>query len=211
MMSYQGVDLSHWNQPEDMWKHITPNFIICKASEGKTIKDWTCKRYYLEAFCNNLSYGLYHFAHPEKNTVQDEVNNFIEVAETFPDEVIELIALDIEGDALKAKDLEIWCMQWILEVRLLYPEAKILLYCSQGECKRFSKSMANQVNLWVARYRKFELGYGDVSPWKEATIWQYDSKGVDKNIFYMKGEYHETNTDQEEERPQNLYADCKGH
>lgn len=180
----RGIDVSHWNNLEDIYKHGTQDFIIAKLTEGKTIVDYTAFTYYLYAKAFSQLFGVYHFAHPETNSVLDEFLNFKEHFKIFRDYSI-AIYLDVEAKALTLNDamLDEWCYEWLRRAKEL-STSKVGIYISQSQCRRFKKCV--DFPLWVARYRKEELGYGDVSPWQNATIWQYDSKGIDKNIMYER-------------------------
>lgn len=180
----KGVDVSHWNQKEDIFKHICPEFIIAKLTEGKSMTDWTCFDYHTIARSIGRPFGVYHFAHPEKNSAKKEAEHFIQQYVKLNHMV--WAALDVEGDALTVKNLDEWCYEWLKEVeKILY--FKPWIYMSQSSCKKFNK--CTEYPLWVARYRMESLGYGDITPWKQAIMWQYDSNGVDKNIFYKEVKY----------------------
>lgn len=182
----RGIDLSHWNNWQDIFKNET-DFIIAKLTEGKTKVDYTAYYYALFADLLEVPFGVYHFAHPENNDVMDEVSNFMTNYKKFKEKAPALIALDIEAEALTLTngDLDYWCFEWMQTIEKL-TGAEVVLYCSQSVCKRFTNRLARNFGLWVARYRKEELGYGDVTPWNTARIWQYDSKGTDKNILYER-------------------------
>ena len=183
----RGIDVSHWNQLTDLFKYDS-DFIIAKLTEGKTVKDYTVYLYGAIAQAYEIPFGVYHFAHPEKNSVIDEVKNVEEALRGFHEKKPEMIAIDIEGNALICSNeyLDKWVYDF-LTLLSTKTDAELLIYCSQSTCKRFSTVTANKYGLWVARYRKEDLGYGDVSPWNTARIWQYDSKDVDKNIMYTEG------------------------
>ena len=181
----RGIDVSHWNHWSDLFKHDT-DFIIAKLTEGKSITDYTAYIYEALAEVYERPFGVYHFAHPEKNNVQDEIIHFLKQWKKFKKKP-RWIALDIEGAALTLSDgeLDYWCYEWLRQIEK-ETGAGVLLYCSQSQCKRFTDRIARNFELWVARYRKEEMGYGDVSPWNTARIWQYDNKEVDKNIMYER-------------------------
>lgn len=178
----KGIDVSHWNKLEDLWKYGKQDFLIAKLSEGKSMIDYTAYTYYMYARTFLQEFGVYHFAHPESNSVAQEVNHFLKCYEQFSDKEIK-IWLDVEGKALTLNnnDLDNWCNEFLSIVKN-HSYKLPGIYISQSQCKRFKK--CKQWDLWVARYRDQNLGYGDINPWKEAYMWQYNSDGVDKNIKF---------------------------
>ena len=81
-----GCDMSHWDSGR--YKSIIPDmdFVIIKATEGKTSKDR-----YLDILYNfytsvqdargiapeDRCYGFYHYAHPELNKPEEEAEHFL--------------------------------------------------------------------------------------------------------------------------------------
>lgn len=177
----RGIDVSHWNNLSDIWENQI-DFMIAKLTEGKSVKDWTAYQYYTYANALKIPFAVYHFAHPENNTAEEEFEHFHNYYKKFNNDRI-AIALDIEAKALllNAKDLDNWAYKW-LNYASKITNQPIYLYVQQSACKMFNKCV--EYNLWVARYREESKGYGDISPWSKATIWQHDNKLVDKNIMY---------------------------
>lgn len=192
-MTLTGIDISHWNKPDILDKNIQNDFVIMKASEGNSFRDSMMRTHYEKAKFYGYFIGFYHFARPDLgNKASTEARNFIE---TIPERNNVLLALDIEGNALKVKNIDEWAYDWMQYVEA-HTSIKPLLYCSQSQTNKFNMVYKNNNGLWVARYRPKILGYGKVSPWKFAAIWQYTSEPIDKNIFfgnehqllkYMKG------------------------
>lgn len=173
------IDVSHWNNLEDLWKYdFEYEQIIAKISEGATLADYTAYTYYLYANAFKKLFSVYHFAHPQNNTAESEFKNFEKHYKKLNDTTVGIV-LDIEGAALNYKDLDNWCYEWLSRATKL-TNNKVMIYMSQSSCKLFNKCKVYP--LWVARYKDISKGYGDVSPWEKADLWQYDSKGIDKSI-----------------------------
>lgn len=177
----RGIDVSHWNNLADIWE-TDNDFMFAKLTEGKTMKDWTAYQYYTYADALKMPFGVYHYAHPENNSASEEFEHFKNYYLKFKNDNL-MIALDIEGKALYLDQdkLDQWAYDWLNMAQLL-TQNKVYLYVQQSACKMFDKCKIHE--LWVARYRAESKGYGDVTPWNTASMWQYDSKLVDKNIMY---------------------------
>lgn len=175
-----GGDLSNHN-----YGKVNPSywdFAILKASEGKTYSD-ACLNRYLTDMANEVPdavpfLGFYHYARPENNTANDEVNNYIRAIRPHIGNCF--CALDVEGEALKVKNLDAWCLQWCMEVQdvtgtkpLLYMAAANVHLCSET-LKRFP--------LWVAHYgvQKPKSKRVAINP----IMWQFTNKPFDLDIFY---------------------------
>lgn len=181
MARIEGVDISHWNNTTK-WIELNPEFVIIKATEGNTYVDNMCKSNCEYAKAIDAERGYYHYARAEKNNAKAEAEHFVR---NIPDGEIgsAILALDYEGKALSLKNCDSWALEFLKHVEAL-TGVKPLLYCSQSVVKRFPEVAKNGNGLWVARYRNKMLGAGDIKPWKFSAIWQYDSTGTDKNIFY---------------------------
>ena len=177
----EGIDVSHWN-PVTVIDDFEPQFVIMKLTEGKTLVDPDINLHYSKALMRGAQTGFYHFARAEKNDAIVEAEWF---CKNLPPYAIgkSILVLDYEAKALSISSPDDWALRWLTRVEQI-TGVKPLLYCSQAVVKRFPKVQANGNGLWIARYRNKLLGYGDVTPWKFAAIWQYTSKPVDRDIFY---------------------------
>lgn len=177
----RGIDVSHWNNLSDIWENPI-DFMFAKLTEGKTMRDWTAYQYYTYADTLKIPFGVYHYAHPENNSAKEEFEHFHNFYKKFNNNEI-AIALDIENKALLLDDkrLDEWAYEW-LDYASQITNQPVYIYLQQSACCKFNK--CTKYPLWVARYRAEVKGYGDVTPWSQAAIWQHDSKLVDKNIMY---------------------------
>lgn len=181
MAKIEGIDISHWNVL-NVIDAYSPKFVIIKATEGKTYADQQMYSAYKKCKEKGIRTGFYHFARAENNDAIAEADWFLK---NLPKDCIgkSILVLDYEAKALTVKYPDDWALRFCTRVEQ-QTGVKPLLYCSQAVVKRFPKTQAGGYGLWVARYRNKLLGYGDVSPWKFAAIWQYTSKPLDRDIFY---------------------------
>lgn len=185
----KGIDVSHHQTNLDNYiKGI--DFIIIKASEGRSMKDNKRLDHLKMAKDNKLLYGFYHYAHPELNTVASEVNNFLSCV---PSECIGdcLLVLDWEGKALKEN------INWAYDfLNLVYKKTGVrpLIYCQASYTSKLSKIVKGNFGLWVAQYKnntnKLPLGEypsKDNKPTIGAypfwAMWQFSSTPIDRDIF----------------------------
>ena len=181
----RGLDVSHHNKNMKNLADINSyDFIIIKASEGRSYKDNFRKSwlYYLSA--NSLK-GFYHFARPEAgNTPEQEARNFLDSIKgvSYPF----IVALDVEAGALNYKKLDEWCLEWCKYVDGVLGY-KPLIYCSLAETHRFKKCAEWGCGLWVAKWDKDKPR--TIQPWDFWAIWQYTNSGtcsavrVDEDYF----------------------------
>ena len=184
----KGIDISHHNKNmKDPRMLNTFDFVIMKATEGTTYKD-TSLSYYMSKLDKGMLKGCYHYCRPENmNTPEQEASNFLSSVIRYIDGTC-ILALDVEGNALKYKDLDNWCERWC---RYVYNATGIkpLIYTSEAECKRFQKCAEFGCGLWVAKWgiRKPK----NIAPWKFFAIWQKSSNhmfsGVRVDLDYFNG------------------------
>lgn len=164
-----GLDLSHHNlnmkNRNDINKY---DFIILKATEGRTYKDKSVSTW-LNVLDKNKLKGFYHFARPENgNSPEAEAENFLNYIGKYIDGK-SLLALDVEAGALRYKDLDNWVNKWVKYVKEK-TGVMPLIYCSEAETKRFKKVCEYGCGLWCAKWgNNFPKS---VNPWKLVAIWQ---------------------------------------
>lgn len=174
-----GGDLSHHN-----YGTVDPtywDFVILKATEGATYKDPAVEKYLTDMVANfpNLPYiGFYHYARPENNTPNDEVNNFYKAIKNHVGNCF--MALDVEGDALKVPNLDAWCLQWCMQMQDL-TGVKPFVYTSSAYVHLLEETV-KRYPLWVAHYnvQKPTSKRTTMNP----LMWQINSKPFDIDIFY---------------------------
>lgn len=184
----KGIDISHHNKNmKDVSILNTFDFVIMKASEGTTYKD-PALYFYMRFLHNDMLKGFYHYARPEnKNTPEAEASNFlISIFKHMDGRCI--LALDVEGEALKTKCLDEWCYRWckyIFEATGIKP----MLYTSESYTYLFNKCAAYGCGLWCAKWSV--LRPKKIAPWKFFAIWQqsdhYKVSGVKCDLDYFNG------------------------
>lgn len=192
----KGIDISNNNNltPEEFETVRDCDFVIMKATEGRTYKDPLLDYYYnllsgrkdgkpMTDFC----YGFYHYARPENyNTPVEEAYNFLRAVGHHAGNSI--YALDVEGAALclEFNRLNEWVYRWLECVRLA-SGVKPMLYCSASSTFRFPLAASADYGLWVASWYK-KPTKKDIMPWKLYAIHQTDNGGgmpdqVDHDLF----------------------------
>ena len=195
-----GIDISVYQKSLDLSK-IACDFVIVKATEGKTYTDPQFLHHIESARNLGKLLGFYHFARPENNTAHDEVLNFLASVTPYLGEGI--LFLDWESSG---KNNVSWAKEWLDEVYSL-TGIRPLIYMSESVTKTYNWSdVAPQYKLWVAKYRDYEIDYNydmsragnppKVGYWDSYVMWQWTSSGrldgygnnLDCNQFYGTAE-----------------------
>lgn len=181
-----GVDVSHWNRDHLVrtnYEDFKKDFVIFKATEGRTYKD-SALDHYLSIYLSNgiKPMGLYHYARPENNSAVVEADHFLEVAGSYIGKSI--LALDVEGVALNVPKVSKWVYEWSKHV---YDKTGVrpLIYCSESACTRVSSAALNDLGcgLWCARWGANEPRKSIIKPWTFWAIWQNDHHPIDTDVF----------------------------
>ena len=154
-----GCDMSH-HQSEAVFQAALkdPNidFIILKATEGKTYVDPTFQNRMRAVIASGKHVGAYHYCRPEnKNTVETEVENFMNTvmaAITASSDFLSKIwlFLDAEGEAIRYAG---WVESFLATVSVRYRHP-IGLYSSVSHLNNQFKTIASSGRwpIWVAHY-----------------------------------------------------------
>ena len=169
-----GIDVSMFQKAVN---YDAQDFIIIKATEGRTWKDPLLDTHYNRIKGKNKLYGFYHYARPENNGWKAEADNFLSRVGHHAGKAI--FALDWEGTALRYN--HVWALNWL---NYVYQRTGVrpLFYTSDSQTARYAAIAKANYGLWVAHYGvKHATGAG----WPCIAIWQYTSAGgLDKDIFY---------------------------
>lgn len=192
----KGIDIScnnwHYLASRDFYDLHAADFVIMKASEGKTFKDWRVDSYYNilhgaadgRPDSSNL-YGFYHYARPENNDAFAEANHFLDLV--FHHAGNAVFALDVEGAALQLPDvyLDEWVFEWAFHV---FQQTGVtpMIYCSRSETKRFTKAANYSCGLWCASWGDRKPTKKQIEPWQLMAIWQDGTTNghLDTDKFY---------------------------
>ena len=191
-----GIDISVYQKSLDLSK-IACDFVIVKATEGKTYTDPQFLHHVESARNLGKLLGFYHFARPENNTPHEEVMNFLACVTPYIGEGIFFLDWESPG-----KNNVSWAKEWLDEVYSL-TGVKPLIYMSESVTKTYDWSkVAPDYKLWVAKYRDYEIDYNysmaragnppKVKYWDSYVMWQWTSSGrldgyaydLDCNMFY---------------------------
>lgn len=173
-----GVDLSHY-QGKPNWAKVKAagvKFALIKSTEGATGKD--------EQFINNVKgakqvgipVGYYHYARPENNHPDAEVNNLLTATKDYPDPVFGYI-LDIEGEAaqkLGKTFVTSWCRMF-LELMATKTKRPLIIYTGAYFARDFLGYPLRAYPLWIATYGSNDPV--DNTTWSKWSIFQYSSTG----------------------------------
>ena len=181
-MSLKGIDISKWQSSLDLSK-IDFDFAIIKATEGKSYVDPYCDKFFQKALSMNKKLGVYHFANNPSNTAEQEANWFINNTKGYIGKAIPVLDWESKDTSNVA-----WALEWLERVEKAYG-CKPMIYMSQSVVNRhdWSKVVAGNYGLWVAKYRDYVADYNydmsnagskpEVKCWKFYAIWQWTSSG----------------------------------
>ena len=196
-MSLKGIDISNHQRGLDLSK-IDCDFVIIKATEGKSYVDKSCDGFFQQALSLGKKLGVYHFANNSDNTPQQEADWFINNTRGYIGKAIPV--LDWEDDVT---DNVPWALEWLQRVEQAYG-CKPLIYMSESVVNRHDWSPVANANygIWVAKYRdnlpdyNYDMSKAGNMPsikyWSTMALWQWTSTGrlngwngnLDCNVFY---------------------------
>ena len=181
-MALIGADISHHNGKNAVEtvlnKQKGTDFIMVKATEGKTYVDPMFDKNASDVINNGLLLGIYHYARPENNSPSAEAANFLAQFRKFLG--IAIPVLDWEDVALNYS--EDWALEWcdcVYESTGVRP----MIYVQHSAIKSVGILAEHNYGLWVARWRDTNDGVGTVAPWSTWAMWQYTNSPFDKNLF----------------------------
>ena len=190
-MALNGIDTSNWQSGIDL--DVVPyDFVIAKATQGKTYVSPDCARQVEQARARGKLFGVYHYI--DGSGAIGEADFFIDSVENWVGEGI--LCLDWESNQNAAWGNEDYLRQVAQRVidRTGIPP---IIYVQQSRMAQVKK-VADALNcgLWIAQYADMKAtGYQD-APWNEGAyscaIRQYSSCGrlsgysgnLDLNKFY---------------------------
>lgn len=196
-MSLKGIDISNHQRGLDLSK-IDCDFVIIKATEGKSYVDKSCDGFFQQALSLGKKLGVYHFANNSDNTAQQEADWFIQNTRGYIGKAIPV--LDWEDNVT---DNVPWALEWLQRVEQAYG-CKPLIYMSESVVNRHDWSPVANANygIWVAKYRdnlpdyNYDMSKAGNMPsikyWSTMALWQWTSTGrlngwngnLDCNVFY---------------------------
>ena len=196
-MSLKGIDISNYQRGLDL-AQIDCDFVIIKATEGKSHVDPLCDTFFQKALSLGKKLGVYHFANNSDNTAKQEADWFINNTRGYIGKAIPV--LDWEDDVT---DNVPWALEWLQRVEQAYG-CKPLIYMSESVVNRYDWSPVANANygIWVAKYRDNLPDYNydmskagnmpNIKYWSTMALWQWTSTGrlngwngnLDCDVFY---------------------------
>ena len=192
-----GIDISNWQSDLDLSK-IACDFVIVKATEGVGFVDKSCDKFFQQGLKLGKKLGFYHFARPELNDAVKEAEFFYQNTKNYFGKGIPVLDWESSG-----KSNVTWALTWLNKIYEL-TGVKPMIYMSESVVNAYdwSKVVAGDYGLWVAKYRDNKLDYNydmsnagtkpSVKWWSFYAMWQWTSCGrlngynasVDCDIFY---------------------------
>ena len=194
----KGIDISNHQAGIDLSK-INCDFVIIKATEGKSYVSPSCDAQFQQALSLGKKLGIYHFANNSDNTPEEEANWFITNTRGYIGKAIPVLDWEDSGHT---NDVA-WALKWLQLVEEAYG-TKPMIYMSESVVNANDWSSVANANygLWVAKYRDNTADYNydmskagnkpSVKHWLFYAIWQWTSSGrldgyngnLDCNEFY---------------------------
>lgn len=193
----KGIDVSNHQRGMDLSK-VDCDFVIIKATEGKSYVDPSCDTFFQQALSLGKKLGVYHFANNSDNTPEQEADWFVNNTKGYIGKAIPV--LDWEDNV---KSDVAWALKWLQLVEQAYG-CKPLIYMSESTVNSYNWSSVANANygLWVAKYRDKSADYNydmsmagrnpAVNYWKFYALWQWTDVGrlngyngtIDCDVFY---------------------------
>lgn len=173
----KGYDVSHWQTKIPAGQY---DFLICKASEGKTTKDKAFKKHLESARAKGIDLlGAYHYARTN-NTPEEDAKNFLNAIKDVPElRTNLLLALDLEGIDLKRKGSIEWAKKW-MDIVYENTGIKPVIYIQGSYTKKIKLLKDADYGLWVAHWNVSHPATGVYPAW---ALWQYKASGYDFDYF----------------------------
>jgi lysozyme len=181
----EGIDVSSW-QGKPRWRQVRDDgvqFVIAKASEGRTWADGQYARNHRLARKLGIPFTAYHFARPGRGAKDAiiEADNFVAAAQLRGGDLVPVLDLEDSG-GLGVWRLRRWAKAWLQRVESRVG-VKPMIYTSpmfwakkMGDSKWFAD---NGYRLWVAHWGVDQpdvpAGNWGGNGW---TMWQYDNCGT---------------------------------
>ena len=192
----RGIDISSYQSGLNAGT-ISADFVIVKATEGVGYVNPVCDTHYQQAINAGKKVGVYHFARNSVNTAEAEAEFFVKNIKGYIKHAV--LVLDWED----ATHDTAWAERWINKVIALTGVVP-MIYMSESVVLShdWSRVVALNVGLWVAKYRDMATDYNynmdlagnppSLKWWKNCAMWQWTSSGrldgwggnLDCNEFY---------------------------
>lgn len=179
----KGIDVSKWQKLNDYGDSVElghTDFMIVKATEGKTYNDPMFEYHIAEAIRRGMLIGAYHYARPENNGAEVEAIHFVTRVKELNLIGRAILALDYEGVAHNYG--ETWALQFLNKVFEL-TGVRPLIYMGGSQVKKYPSVAKANYGLWVARWGS-EPSQSYIKPWTVKALWQLRGAPLDLDYFY---------------------------
>ncbi len=188
-----GVDVSNWQGHVD-WASVRASghlFAFTKATEGVTFVDRTLVKNRIGmASAELVLRGLYHFAHPGRNSAAAEALHFLSTIGPLAQGEVPVLDLEVEsGPGVGA-----WAAEWMSIVEEASGHTPIL-YSGAYYLAEIPTAALTRYPLWVAAWGRNNGNIPSIQPrtdrWDSWTFWQFTSRAdvpgvvgnTDRSIF----------------------------
>lgn len=173
----KGCDVSEWQDPNEM-DYSQYDFVVIRASEG-LYTDAEVAFHLKKVKAAGKPFGFYHYAHPERNSVETEAQHFVSIVWPYVGKAI--FALDYENKALNVGPK--WARQWLDRVYEL-TGVRPLIYLQGSAVKDYQEVLDGDYGLWVTHWDVSSPAY---KPWPFWAMWQYTNSNGKLDLDYFNG------------------------
>jgi len=172
----KGYDMSH-HQTNAVYNEYVDkcDFMIIKATEGKTYTDDKFKERAKDLNERGLLNGFYHYARPENNFWKDEALHFYNTIKNYINQYT-IIILDWEGNSLKHSFD--WALNFCAKMEAL-TNKPCIIYASASVVKKYAK----QYKYWWTAHYNSKCENGCNHDGVEEVMIQFTSKPIDCDVF----------------------------
>lgn len=174
-----GIDVSHWNGSID-WGAVSSsgvNFSFVKATEGVSFVDPNVETNVAGATAAGIYAGVYHFATPYSNSVNDAVQeayHFMDEAGDYMQAGYLPPVLDLEqGSGLGKTVLSNWAKTFLDTVESVMG-VRPIIYTGSYYASNFLDAATVDAELWIANWGVDEPNTGS---WDDYLFWQFSETG----------------------------------
>ncbi len=188
-----GIDLSHYQNPEDlMWDSlnighgtIPIEFVILRATMGSNGKDKNFSEFWALAAQKDKLRGAYHFYRPDEDPIK-QAAQFLETVQLAPGDLAPVLDIERHPHRISKKQLR-KNLQIFLDILEQRYHVKPILYTYYHYYNDYLEKDFAQYPVWLANYNDVLVPHEKIS-W---AIWQFTENGivhgintkVDLNVF----------------------------
>jgi len=172
-----GCDVSEFQDPDAM-DFSKFDFVMIRASYGLSTDD-ECAFHAKKVKSAGKLIGFYHYAHPERNSVESEAQHFASIVRPYLGKCI--LALDYEGKALQVGPK--WAREWLDRVYEL-TGVKPVIYIQASAVGSYKTVLDGDYGLWIAHWG---VDTPTIYPWSFWALWQYSDSNGKLDVDYFNG------------------------